>query len=463
MVRAISRRQVLKTTAACVGGIAISPLLAQNLPALAATQGNQALLPLPWPAANLILLQTLVPIFPNRTFLVTNYGAKGDGTTDNTSAFQQAIAACSTAGGGHVVVPSGTFSTGAIYLKSNVDLHLDAGATLMFNGNAANYPLVLTRYEGIECMNHSPMIYAYGERNIALTGSGTLDASGTASWNKGSDRAGVLEPMVASGIPPRQRNVEGKLRSTFVEPYNCNTVLIQGVTLRNSRFWQLHPTLCKNVTIDGVTTNQSTSQTDGCDPECCDHVVIKNSTLKAGDDNIALKSGRDADGRRVNVPTQNVVIWNNQFEGPWGAITLGSELTGGVRNVYAFSNSTVGTGTRFVHYVKSNTLRGGFTRNINIDTFHGSNFHTAVVFINMLYNSQTGNYPPDFSGPFNLSNITVDTAPIVLDLVGLANDKIGNFNLSNSTFTNIKNATSSISNVTTVKYTNVTINGNPVH
>jgi len=234
------------------------------------------------------------------------------------------------------------------------------------------------------------------------------------------------------------------------------------VTLRKSIFWQLHPTLSKNVTIDGVTTNTSGSNTDGCDPECCDHVVIKNSTLRAGDDNIAIKSGRDTDGRRINVPTQNVVIWNNKFEGPWGAITLGSELTAGIRNVYAYSNSTVGSGTRFVHYVKSNTLRGGFVRNINIDTFNGSSLSHEVVFITMTYNSQTGNFPPDFSGPFNLNNLVVNTASRVLNLEGLSSDKIGNFNLSNSTFTNITNATNTTSNVTKVTYTNVKINGKSV-
>lgn len=456
MTRDMSRRQMLKAGVILAGGAALSPLFLQHNSQLVAFAAG----PLPWSAANTILAETTVPTFPNSTFSVSSYGAKGDGSTDNTAAFQKAITAANAAGGGQVVVPSGTYVTGAIYLKSNVNLHLDSGVTLMFSGDATKYPLVLTRYEGIECMNHSPMIYAHGETNIALTGSGILDASNTSSWNKGSNRAGVLEPLVSK--PPSQRNVAGKLRSTFVEPYSCTNVLIQGVTLRKSIFWQLHPTLSKNVTIDGVTTNTSGSNTDGCDPECCDHVVIKNSTLRAGDDNIAIKSGRDTDGRRINVPTQNVVIWNNKFEGPWGAITLGSELTGGIRNVYAYSNSTVGSGTRFVHYVKSNTLRGGFVRNINIDTFNGSSLSHEVVFITMTYNSQTGNFPPDFSGPFNLNNLVVNTASRVLNLEGLSSDKIGNFNLSNSTFTNITNATNTTSNVTKVTYTNVKINGKSV-
>ena len=465
MTHRISRRQALKMGAIIVGGAAVAPLAFKGIQLLTYSASQKAIAgPLPWSEANGILASTALPSFPNTNFVVTHpaYGARGDGHSDNTAAFQKAISACSTSGGGHVVVPAGTYVTGAIYLKSNVDLHLDPGATLMFSGDASKYPLVLTRYEGIECMNHSPMIYAYGEKNIALTGSGTLDASGTASWNHGSDRTRVLEPLVAGGLLPQQRYAADRLRSSFVQPYSCDTVLIQGVTLRNSRFWQLHPTLCRNVTIDGVTTHHSGSNTDGCDPECCDHVVIKNSTLLAGDDNIALKSGRDADGRRINVPTRNVVIWNNQFEGPWGAISLGSELTGGISNVYAYNNSTIGGGTRYALYVKSNTRRGGFARNVHVDRFHGSGFHGAAVLATMSYSGQTGNFLPDFSGPFNLADFVVDTAPIALNLHGLSDDKAGTFNLSNCTFTHIANPASTISNVTKVNYTHVTINGKPV-
>src|SRR5204863_2908185 len=204
-------------------------------------------------------------------------------------AFKNAISAANTAGGGHVIVPSGTYKTGAVYIKSNVDLHLNSGATLKFSSDASKFPTVLTRYEGIECMNRSPMIYAFGEHNIALTGAGTLDAAGTSSWNKGSDRA-FLESLIAKGVTdPHKRVVPGSghtMRSTFVEPYNCDTVLIQGVTLKNSMFWQLHPTLCRNVTVADVSTDPSTahSNTDGCDPESSDHVVIRDCNLGAHDD-----------------------------------------------------------------------------------------------------------------------------------------------------------------------------------
>ena len=232
-----TRRQLIK------GGLAVAavPLL-PGIASAAPRSYRVDVPPLPWPAANDIVANTTIPTFPDRSFPITGYGAKNDGKTDNTAAIKKAIDACAAAGGGHVVVPAGSFLTGAVYLKSNVDLHLEKGAVLKFSGDASKFPNVLTRYEGIECINHSPMIYAYREKNIALTGSGTLDAAATSSWNKGSDRA-YLDTLVAKGTPPEKRVVPGSghtMRSTFVEPYACENVLIQGVTLKNSMFWQLH-------------------------------------------------------------------------------------------------------------------------------------------------------------------------------------------------------------------------------
>ncbi|HLL66368.1 MAG TPA: glycoside hydrolase family 28 protein [Micromonosporaceae bacterium] len=333
-------------------------------------------------------------------FNVRSAGAVGDGGTDDTAAFARAISACNSAGGGTVVVPAGTYRTGAIHLKSNVNLRLD-GATLAFSADPLAFPVVLTRYEGIECMNRSPMIYANGANNIAVTGTGVLDASATAAWNVGSERR-VLESWVNGGVTdPRKRVVPGSglsLRSSFIQPYGCDRVLIQGVTLRGAMFWQIHPTLCTNVTVDGVTTDRDTTRTntDSCDPESCDHVVIKNSVLRANDDNIAIKSGRDADGRRVNVPSQNIVAFGNTMDGSSGAITCGSEQTGGIQNVYAYQNRLIGATARGL-YIKSNTLRGGFTRNINIDSMSGS-IRSVFALVEMAYKNQTGGFLPEYRG-----------------------------------------------------------------
>jgi polygalacturonase len=417
----------------------------------------------PWAEARRIVARTRVPRFPRRVFPVARYGAVGDGTTDNTDAFARAIGRCHAAGGGHVVVPSGTYVTGAIHLRSNVDLHLESGATLMFSGDVTKYPTVLTRYEGIECLNHSPMIYAYRQRNIALTGSGVLDAGGTSSWNKGSDRA-YLEALIGQGVTdPRQRVVPGSghtMRSTFVEPYDCDTVLIQGVTLRNPLFWQLHPTLCRNLTIDGVSTDPSTahSNTDACDPESCDHVVIKNCVLGAHDDNIAIKSGRDDDGRRVGRPCQNIVVHGCTMNGNWGAITCGSEMTGGIRNVYAYDCAVVGA-TKFALYVKSNTLRGGFATNINLDSFSGT-FDRAFVFVTSTYNNQTGTHPPAF-GPFTITRSSCTKAPLIFDVSGLPDDHVKGFTARDCTFENVTDPVNRITNVDGLRLTRVTINGQP--
>jgi polygalacturonase len=419
---------------------------------------------LPWVEARTIVDDTALPMIPNVNFDVTSYGAKGDGTTDNTNAFKNAISAANAAGGGRVVVPSGTYKTGAVYLKSSVDLHLNSGATLKFSSDSSKFPVVLTRYEGIECMNYSPMIYAYNEHDIALTGTGTLDAADTSSWNKGTDRA-YLESLISQGVTdPHKRIVPGSghtMRSAFVEPYRSNRVLISGVTIKNSMFWQLHPTLSTNVTVEHVSTDPSTahSNTDGCDPESSDHVVIRNCTLGAHDDNIAIKSGRDADGRRVNVPTQNVVVYGCKMNGNWGAITVGSEITGGVRNVYAYKIS-VGGATKFALYVKSNTLRGGFAENINLDSVTGD-FDRSFAFVTMVYNSQTGSFPPSF-GPFRVTNSSSTSTPLVFDVNGLSNDHIKGLTVQNCSFNGVTTTTDKISNVDNLSFTNVKYNGNTV-
>jgi polygalacturonase len=453
----LTRRGVL---GAGIGVAAAAVLPAMAEVAQAAVDPSE----LPWPEARAIVAETTRPTFPPVNFDVTKYGAKGDGSTDNTAAFKKAIEACNAAGGGHVIVPSGTYVTGAIYIKSNVDLHLNTGSTLKFSGTASKFPNVLTRYEGIECINRSPMIYAYKERNIALTGSGTLDAGGTSSWNKGNDRA-YLESLIRQGkTNPRDRVVPGSghtMRSAFVEPYDCDVVLIQGVKLKNPMFWQLHPTLCRQVTIEGVSTDPSTahSNTDGCDPESCDHVVIANCNLGAHDDNIAIKSGRDEDGRRVNVPTQNVVIYGCTMNGNWGAITCGSEQTGGIRNVYAYK-CTVKGATKFALYVKSNTRRGGFSENINLHSFSGD-FDRSFAFVTMTYNGQTGSHPPSF-GPFRISNSSCTKAPLVFDVSGLSNDHVKGFTVTNCSFNGVTTTTNKWSNVDGRVFTNVKINGKTV-
>lgn len=421
---------------------------------------------LPWQEAVRILADTVVPRFPSATFAITDprYGAVGDGLVDNTTAIKSAIDDCSSQGGGHVVVPAGVYSTGAIHLRSNVDLHLEENAVLRFNGSVENYPLVLTRYEGIECVNHSPMVYAYRQTNIALTGCGALDASGTRPWNTGSNRAAILEPLVAANVPPEERVVpeRGRLRTSFIEPYGCTNVLIQGVTLRQSQFWQLHPTLCRNVTVDAVTTGgTANSNTDGCNPESCDHVVVKNCTLEANDDCIGIKSGRDDDGRRLNTPCQSIVISGCKLQGPAGGIACGSEMTGGIRNVYAYDIQTYGRSVRYLLDVKSNTRRGGYAAGLHLDSILADHLRGAWAFAQMDYDGQRGSYRPSFKD-WSIRRAVGDSDPEVLWLSGLADDPIRGLDVRDSRFTRISIPINLYSNVIDIRFDNVTINGSLV-
>jgi polygalacturonase len=466
-ISSITRRDLLKLGLVSAAGVGIAAATgcglqpsARSSPPPSATPPRRQVLP--WPEADDIVSATALPTFPDVIFTVTDslYGAIADGTTDNTASFKAAIKDCSSRGGGHVVVPAGVYATGAIHLLDNVDLHLAAGAVLRFNGNAAGYPLVLTRHAGIECMNYSPMVYAYGQSNIALTGQGVLDAEGTRAWNVGSDYTRLLEPLADQGVAPEQRIVpdRGRLRTAFVQPYHCTNVLIQGVTLRQAQFWQLNPTLCRNVTIDGVTTGETANlNTDGCNPECCDHVVIKNCTFDSADDCIAIKSGRDADGRRVNTPCQNIVIVSCTLSGPVGGIALGSEMTGGIRNVFVHDVQSYGTRMRYMLYVKSNTKRGGYAQNINFDSVRADHMSVAWAFAQMDYNAQTGSYPPVFGG-WHLSRVSGDSDAQVLSLSGLSGNPISGVDVRDSTFTNVS-AVDDYSNVVGITFDNVTING----
>jgi polygalacturonase len=348
-----SRRDFLKVAGAT--GLALLtpwPVLGFRGPAWPGRQPTPVRIGDAWTEAAAILARIVPPRFPPRDVVITAFGASGDGAKDCTGAIREAIAACAAAGGGRVVVPAGTFLTGAIHLKSRVNLHLSAGATLRFSRDPRHYlPLVFTRWEGVELMNYSAFIYAFEQENIAITGPGILDgnASDTHWWPwKGRDpkapeapnqlaaRAKLIE-MAANGVPVPERVFgEGSyLRPNFVQPYRCKNVLIEGVTLINSPMWELHPVLCTNVTVRNVTINSHGPNNDGCDPESCRDVLIEDCTFDTGDDCIAIKAGRDADGRRVNTPSENIIVRGCTMKDGHGGVVIGSEVSGGVRNVFA--------------------------------------------------------------------------------------------------------------------------------
>jgi polygalacturonase len=362
----------------------------------------------PWAALPEILARIQPPVFPARDFLVTAFGAKGDGKADCTDAFRKAIAACSKAGGGRVLVPAGRYLTGAIHLLSNVNLHVTAGATVLFSQDPAKYlPVVLTRFEGVEMMNYSPLVYAREAENVAITGEGTLDGQADAEhwwpWKNNGipesqkpDRDRLFQ-QAEDGVPVEQR-VYGAghyLRPSFIEPYASRNVLIEGVTIKGSPFWVIHPTLSKNVTVRNVKVVSEGPNNDGCDPESSEDVLIEDSLFDTGDDCIALKSGRNADGRRVNVPMQNVVIRGCKMRAGHGGVTIGSEVSGGVRNVYAerclMSSPNLDRGLR----IKTNSKRGGVIENVFVRDIEIGDVQLGPIDITMRYEPQdTGPYPP---------------------------------------------------------------------
>jgi polygalacturonase len=339
-----------------------------------------------WSGMQDILARIVRPTFPSGEFAITSYGAVGDGVTDCTTAFRQTIEACHQAGGGRVVVPPGVFLTGAIHLKSNVNLNLAKNAVIRFSTDPKMFlPVVFTRNECIEVMNYSPFIYALGEENVAVTGEGTIDGQASRSvWHswKSSADSKQLSEMGDRGVPVAERVFgEGHhLRPSFIEMVRCRNVLIEGVRIIDSPMWVLHPLYSTNVTIQGVTVDTKGPNTDGCDPDSCTDVLIKDCTFSDGDDCIAIKSGRDADGRRVNIPCQNLVIQNCNFKDGHGGVAMGSETSGGIQNVFVencvFDSPDLDSAMRF----KTNPARGGYIENVSI---RNCSVKTAKVGIQM--------------------------------------------------------------------------------
>jgi polygalacturonase len=281
-----------------------------------------------WEALPKILASIELPVFPDREFSIVDHGAVSGGKTDCKPAIDAAIDACAKAGGGRVVVPAGEWRVdGPIHLRSNVNLHVARGATLKFSADPRHYlPAVFTRFEGTELHNYSPLVYALDQENVALTGEGTLDGqAGPGAWWPWKGKWGGevdhgwepgdpdqtaavarLGKLADAGTPPAERQFgEGdRLRSSFVQPYRCRRVLIEGVTIVNSPMWILNPVLCESVTIRGATVDSHGPNNDGCNPESCRNVLIERCTFDTGDDCIAIKSGRNADGRRLNRPVK---------------------------------------------------------------------------------------------------------------------------------------------------------------
>ena len=373
------------------------------------------------------------PAIPDHTVTITDFGAVPDGQTLNTKAFADAIAAAAEKGGGHVVVPEGIWLTGPVTLKNNIDLHTEKGALIVFSDDFEQYPLVKTSFEGLNTMRCISPVNGVGLENVSITGEGIFDGSGGA-WRpvkKSKMTAGDWKGLVKSGgvlnkkgdiwypsaealkgaemsemnVPEKLQTredfaqIKDFLRPVMISLVKCKKVLLDGPTFQNSPAWCLHPLMCEEVTIRNVTVrNPWYSQNgDGLDLESCKNVVIHDNSFDVGDDGICFKSGKDEDGRKRGIPTENVIVKNNIVFHGHGGFVIGSEMSGGVKNVQVSHCTFIGTdvGLRF----KSTRGRGGVVENIHISDIDMMNIATEPILFDLYY---TGNSPipePEESHP----------------------------------------------------------------
>ena len=425
------------------------------------------------------------PTFPEKDFLITKYGAKTtNSAAQNQKAINKAIATCSKKGGGRVIVPSGTFVTGAITLLSHVNLVVEKDAVLKFAFEPDLYPIVPTRWEGIDCRNLSPCIYAYKQTDIAVTGEGTIDGSGANDtwwpWN-GNPRFGFKEGMISQrggsrarllknaedGVPMDQRifTKEDGLRPQLINFYLCENILMENLTLLNSPFWVIHPLLSKNITVRGMKIINDGPNGDGCDPESCDGVLIENCFFNTGDDCIAIKSGRNNDGRLWDKPSENIIIRNCEMKNGHGGVVIGSEISGGCRNVYAENNVMDSPELERVVRIKTNTCRGGVIENINARNIKVGVCKESVLKINLDYEPKEiccRGFVPTVRN-VNIENITCEKSKYGVQIIAL--DSVCNvydINVKDCHFNGVKDGNYSKGQTRDVRFDNLFINGSLV-
>lgn len=407
-----------------------------------------------------------VPTFPARDFDVTAYGAVGDGATDARPAILAAIREANAAGGGHVVLPSGTWlSKGPIHLMSNVDLHISDGAVLRFSQEPTDYlPQVLTRWEGTDLYNYSPLIYAYRVSNAAVTGGGTIDgntrptdAQGFGTFRPKQGPAQTrLRKMGTAGVPVEQRVFgEGDyLRPSMIQFYDSQNVLLKDFTAINSPFWVNHLLYTQNATMQNVTVDSKSLNNDGVDVDSSSNVMIEGNTFITGDDSVVIKSGRDQDGWRVGRPSENVIVRGNDMRGHNG-LTIGSEMSGGVKNVF-MDNNVLGD-VQSAIYFKSNTDRGGsiedvWVRNVTVDTAI-----TVLDFDTNYKNEGSGLYPSLYRN-FNIEKVTAKRAKTGIRAVGVQRLPIKDVLIRNMTVQQVDKPLV-VDNVDGINLKNVWMNG----
>lgn len=345
--------------------------------------------------------------------------------------------------GGTVIIPKGEWHTKPIRLKSNIHIQLDSDATVIFSNDPSDFlPPVFTRWEGSECYNYSPLIYANGCENISITGSGTLIGSGEKWWHWKKLQQKAAEELCyaeLNGIPTEKRIFAMEahaLRPSFIQPINCKNVLLEGFTIKDGPQWTIHPVYCSDVVVRNVNVITKGPNTDGLNPDSCENVLIEGCTFDTGDDCIAINSGINEDGMRVGKPCRHIEIRNCTMLGGHGAITIGSAVSGGVEDVYVHDCTVSGTmqGIR----LKSMRGRGGFIHNIKFERIKIDNVTDQAIQINMFYESSTvqpkGNDPTDLDS-VEISDISGSGAPTAIQIKGLPEHRLKNITLRSISLT----------------------------
>ena len=427
------------------------------------------------------------PKLSEKVYAITSYGAKTTASAaQNQKAINRAISLASKKGG-KVVIPAGTWNTGAIELKSGVNLVIEEGATLRFAFEPKLYPLVRTSWEGLACWNYSPCIYAYQAKDIAITGKGTIDGGGNNDtwwqWN-GNPRfgfkAGVttesqklgsrskLLKQAEDGVAfdERKFGMGQGLRPQLINFVRSERILIKDVKMINSPFWVIHPLLCKNITVDGVYIWNEGPNGDGCDPEACENVLIQNCIFHTGDDCIAIKSGRNNDGRLWNQPSKNIIIRNCKMEDGHGGVVIGSEISGGCENVYAENCVMDSPHLERILRIKTNNCRGGQVQNINMRNVVVGQCKEAVVKINLDYERKEICYRgfEPIVNNVNVENVTCQKSDYGVLIIGRDSlENVYDINIKNCKFDGVVKEPVKITGKTrNVKFDNLIINGSLV-
>ncbi|HKK63142.1 MAG TPA: glycoside hydrolase family 28 protein, partial [Bacteroidales bacterium] len=374
-----------------------------------------------WTKMSEILARINPPSFPDNTVKLTEFGGKGDATTDNRPFFEKAITTLAEKGGGKLIVSPGTYWVdGPIVMKSNIHIEIQKNAIIRFSSDTASYtPLVKQRWEGTVCYNYSPFIRGHNLTNIALTGEGTIDGAGgdwSRSWKTKQDAdKKILRQMGHETIPDEHRVFgngfldldgdgnddgygDGKphyLRPSLIQFYECDNILLEGLTITGSPFWTVHPVFCKNVTGRNlIITSDGSPNDDGFDPESCEGVLIEGCIIDTHDDAISVKAGRDQDAWN-RPPSRNIVVRNNILTTGANAFCIGSEMSGGVENVFVENNTIIEAGNALKF--KCNLDRGGFVRSVFIRNINISSCRQSLVdFTTDYHGYRGGNYPVDF-------------------------------------------------------------------